>query len=73
LRGVKTLKLLPLNFGMLTVAVDLIFVIWHLLEDNMPLIGGFCAALGVAILLINKKMLTVKKEKEAAKEAEHDA
>ena len=38
----------PLNFGMLTVAADLIFVIWHLLEDNMPLIGGFCAALGVA-------------------------
>ena len=73
LRGVKTLKLLPLNFGMLTVAADLIFVIWHLLEDNMPLIGGFCAALGVAILLINKKMLSVKREKAAAKEAETDA
>ena len=73
LRGVKTLKLLPLNFGMLTVALDLLFVIWHLLEDNMPLIGGFCAALGVAILLINRKMLAVKKEKTAAKEAENDA
>ena len=73
LRGVKTLKLLPLNFGMLTVAMDLIFVIQELLEDNMPLIGGFCAALGVAILLINRKMLSVKKEKEAAKEAENDA
>lgn len=73
MRGVKTLKLLPLNFGMLTVAVDLIFVIWHLLEDNMPLIGGFCAALGVAILLINKKMLSVKREKAAVKEAENDA
>ena len=73
LRGVKTLKLLPLNFGMLTVAVDLIFVIWELLEDNMPLIGGFCAALGVAILLINKKMLSVKREKAAVKEAENDA
>ena len=73
LRGVKTLRLLPLNFGMLTVAADLIFVIWHLLEDNMPLIGGFCAALGVAILFINKKMLSVKKEKEAAKEAENNA
>lgn len=73
MRGVKTLKLLPLNFGMLTVAADLIFVIWHLLEDNMPLIGGFCTALGVAILLINKKMLSVKKEKEAAKEAENNA
>ena len=72
LRGVKTLKLLPLNFGMLTVAADLIFVIWNLLEDNMPLIGGFCAALGVAILLINKKMLAVKKGK-TAKEAETDA
>ncbi len=72
LRGVKTLKLLPLNFGMLTVAADLLFVIWNLLEDNMPLIGGFCAALGVAILLINKKMLAVKKGK-AAKEAENDA
>ena len=73
LRGVKTLKLLPLNFGMLTVAVDLVFVIRELLEDNMPLIGGFCAALGVAILLINKKMLSVKKEKTAVKEAENDA
>lgn len=73
LRGVKTLKLLPLNFGMLTVAVDLVFVIRELLEDNMPLIGGFCAALGVAILLINKKMLSVKKERTAETEAENDA
>ena len=72
-RGVKTLKLLPLNFGMVTVTVDIALMLWGMLADNLPLIGGFCAALGVAILLINKKMLTVKKERAAAKEAETDA
>ena len=71
-RGVKTLRLLPLNFGMATVTADLIVLIWGMLEDNLPLIGGFCAALGVTMLLINKKLLSVKKEK-AAREAERDA
>ena len=71
-RGVRTLKLLPLNFGMATVTVDIALMIWGVLADNLPLIGGFCAALGVVMLLINKKLLSVKKEK-AAKEAATDA
>ncbi len=73
LRGVKTLKLLPMNFGMAAVAADLIFVIQDRLEQNMPLIGGFCVVLGAAILLINRKMLSAKREKAAVKEAENDA
>ena len=54
-------------------AADLIFVIQDRLEQNMPLVGGFCVLLGAAILLINKKMLSAKREKAAVKEAENDA
>ncbi|MBR5247253.1 MAG: DUF2157 domain-containing protein [Clostridia bacterium] len=60
-QGVKEIKILTINLGLLTVFIQLLGVYAYNGENNIFIFGALLVVFGTAIILTNWKMLSIKK------------
>lgn len=63
-QGVKEIKILTINLGLLTVFAQLLGIYSNIGDNNMFIFGGLLVIFGGAIIFINWKMLSIKKSRQ---------
>lgn len=63
-QGVKEIKILTINLGLLTVFAQLLGIYANVGDNNMFIFGGLLVIFGGAIIFINWKMLSIKKSRQ---------
>ena len=63
-QGVKEIKILTINLGLLTVFAQLIGIYANQGDNNIFIFGTLLVIFGVAIIFINWKMLSLKKSRQ---------
>lgn len=63
-QGVKEIKILTINLGLLTVFTQLLGIYANNGEDNIFIFGGLLVIFGASIILVNWKMLSLKKSRQ---------
>ncbi|MBQ4571843.1 MAG: DUF2157 domain-containing protein [Clostridia bacterium] len=63
-QGVKEIKILTINLGLLTVFAQLLGIYANVGDNNMFIFGGLLVNFGGAIIFINWKMLSIKKSRQ---------
>ena len=60
-QGVKELQLLTLNFGVITIFIQILSVYGSLGDINIFVLGLLLVAFGVGLIVLNSKMVSLKK------------
>lgn len=60
-QGVQELQLFPLNFGVITVFIQIISIYIRLGNVNILVLGILLVAFGVGLIVLNSKMVSLKK------------
>ncbi len=60
-QGVKELQLLTLNFGVITVFIQILSIYGQLGDINIFVLGILLVAFGVGLIILNSKMVSLKK------------
>lgn len=63
-QGVKEIKILTINLGLLTVFTQLLGIYANNGDDNIFIFGGLLVIFGASIIFINWKMLSLKKSRQ---------
>ncbi len=63
-QGVKEIKILTINLGLVTVFAQLLGIYSYNGDDNIFIFGGLLVVFGVSIIFINWKMLSIKKSRQ---------
>lgn len=63
-QGVKEIKILTINLGLLTAFAQLLGIYANVGDNNMFIFGGLLVIFGGAIIFINWKMLSIKKSRQ---------
>ncbi len=63
-QGVKEIKILTINLGLLTVFAQLLGIYSYNGDDNIFIFGGLLVVFGASIFFVNWKMLSIKKSKQ---------
>lgn len=63
-QGVKEIKILTINLGLLTVFAQLLGIYSNVGNNNIFIFGGLLVIFGAAIIFINWKMLSIKKSRQ---------
>ncbi len=60
-QGVKELQIFTLNFGVITVFVQILSIYGQLGDINIFVLGTLLVAFGIGLIILNSKMLSLKK------------
>ena len=60
-QGVKEIKILTINLGLLTVFTQILGVYSNMQKDNIFIFGIMLVVFGISIILVNWKMLSIKR------------
>lgn len=63
-QGVKQIKILTINLGLLTVFAQLLGIYSYNGDDNIFIFGGLLVVFGASIIFVNWKMLSIKKSRQ---------
>ena len=63
-QGVKEIKILTINLGLVTVFAQLLGIYANMGENNMFIFGVLLVVFGGAIIFVNWKMLSIKKSRQ---------
>ena len=63
-QGVKEIKILTINLGLLTVFTQLLGIYANNGDDNIFIFGGLLVIFGASIIFVNWKMLSIKKSRQ---------
>ncbi len=63
-QGVKEIKILTINLGLVTVFAQLLGIYSYNGEDNIFIFGGLLVVFGASIIFVNWKMLSIKKSRQ---------
>lgn len=63
-QGVKEIKILTINLGLLTVFAQLLGIYSYNGDDNIFIFGALLVVFGAAIIFVNWKMLSIKKSRQ---------
>lgn len=63
-QGVKEIKILTINLGLLTVFAQLLGIYSYNGDDNIFIFGGLLVVFGASIIFVNWKMLSIKKSRQ---------
>ena len=63
-QGVKEIKILTINLGLVTVFAQLLGIYSYNGDDNIFIFGGLLVVFGASIIFVNWKMLSIKKSRQ---------